>query len=35
MKFEAEGPRSEAFRMNVLSVAIATGFIHIGTIAGK
>ena len=32
---EADGSRSEGFRMKVLPQAIATGNIHIGTIAGK
>ncbi len=34
-RIEAEGTFSEIFRMNVLPHAIATGYIHIGTIAGK
>jgi rod shape-determining protein MreB len=32
---DADGSRSDGFRMNVLPQAIATGNIHIGTIAGK
>ena len=32
---EAEGSRSEGFRMNVLPQASAIGNIHSGTIAGK
>ena len=32
---EADGSRSEGLSTNVLPVAIATGYIHIGTMAGK
>ncbi|MNL78879.1 hypothetical protein D3C87_2053680 [compost metagenome] len=32
---EAEGSRSEGFRMKLLPQAMAAGYIHIGTIAGK
>ena len=32
---EAEGSRSDGLSTNVLPVAMATGYIHIGTIAGK
>src|SRR5690348_1108664 len=32
---EADGSRSEGLSTNVLPVAMATGYIHIGTIAGK
>src|SRR5690349_15191781 len=35
MKFDALGSRSLGLSTNVLPVAIATGYIHIGTIAGK
>ena len=35
MNSEAEGSRSEGFRMKVLPQASATGNIHIGTMAGK
>ena len=31
----ADGSRSDGFRMKVLPQAIATGYIHIGTMAGK
>jgi hypothetical protein len=31
----ADGSRSEGFRMKVLPQAMATGYIHIGTMAGK
>ena len=34
-KFDADGSRSLGLRTNVLPQAIATGYIHIGTIAGK
>src|SRR5512137_1971478 len=32
---DSDGSRSEGFRMNALPQASATGYIHIGTIAGK
>src|ERR1022692_152753 len=32
---EGDGSRSEGLRMNVLPQAMATGYIHIGTITGK
>ena len=35
MRSDSVGSRSDGFRMNVLPQAIATGNIHIGTIAGK
>jgi hypothetical protein len=35
VKFATDGSRSLGFRMNVLPHAIASGYIHIGTIAGK
>ena len=31
----ADGSRSDGFRMKVLPQAIASGYIHIGTMAGK
>ena len=34
-KFDAEGSRSLGLRMKVFPAAIATGCIHIGTMAGK
>src|SRR5687767_4466358 len=34
-KFAHDGSRSLGFKMNVLPHAIASGYIHIGTIAGK
>ena len=35
MKLAADGSFSEGFRTKVLPHAIAIGYIHIGTIAGK
>ena len=35
MRSDSVGSRSEGFSTNVLPHAIATGNIHIGTIAGK
>ena len=35
IRSDSVGSRSDGFRMNVLPHAIATGNIHIGTIAGK
>ena len=35
MKIEGDGSRSLGFSMNALPQAIATGYIHIGTITGK
>ena len=35
MKFAAEGSRSDGFRTKVFPQAMATGNIHIGTMAGK
>src|ERR1700749_2802327 len=35
MSMGAEGSRSDGFRMKVLPQAMATGNIHIGTMAGK
>ena len=34
-KFAADGSFSDGFRMKALPQAIAIGYIHIGTIAGK
>ena len=34
-KLAAEGSFSEGFRMNALPQAMASGYIHIGTMAGK
>ena len=35
MRIDSVGSRSEGFSTNVLPQAIATGYIHSGTIAGK
>ena len=35
ISIEVEGSRSDGFRMNVFPQAMATGYIHIGTMAGK
>ena len=35
IQFDADGSRSLGLRMNAFPHAIATGYIHIGTIAGK
>src|SRR6476646_1469585 len=35
IQFDADGSRSLGFRTKALPHAIATGYIHIGTIAGK
>src|SRR5881394_4467171 len=35
IRFDADGSRSLGLRTNVLPHAMATGYIHIGTIAGK
>ena len=35
ISIEVEGSRSDGFRMKVLPQAMATGYIHIGTMAGK
>ena len=35
MKFDADGSRSLGLSTNVLPQAMATGYIHIGTITGK
>ena len=34
-KFAADGSFSDGFRMNAFPHAMASGYIHIGTIAGK
>src|SRR6476646_10775057 len=35
ISIDAEGSRSDGFRTNVFPQAVATGYIHIGTMAGK
>ncbi len=35
ISIDVEGSRSDGFRMNVFPQATATGYIHIGTMAGK